>query len=478
MSLDTKYRPMTYADVLGQDSTKTILRQFVAGGQGFQQSYLFAGAFGSGKTTLGRILARALLCDAPVEGNPCDRCPSCLSLLDGGTVETFCEVDAATNSGKADVKQITDEIQYDTFSGKRRIYLFDESHQLSRDALDALLKPMEENSPGSQDKKLVCIFCTTEPEKMRDTILSRCAPAFVIKPLSPAVIADRLKAICLAEGILHEEDALVAIAAVTECHIRDAIKAVEGVRMLGSVNMANVTQYLDLDINGMYLDVLDRISTDLPGALRVATALGERVSPTTCYQRLAEVAMMAYQVHLGATKPKSFWDLDRVSNLSHLGDVLLGYASRFSNRPGHPTESMLLCDIASLHHLRGLPLQSANSTVLVAAPVQQKVANNPPDTVERKSVGVGIVPVPSNEPSSAQAVGKLNAAPKLLGGGVHVDQRAVRPPESITEGETRRKGSQPDVLEPPLFCRLLGLAMDDSGLAHGRSSGYSNLDRT
>lgn len=143
MALDTRYRPIKYADVLGQESSVDVLRQFVLDGRGFHQSYVFCGQHGSGKTTLGRILARALLCEAPVNGEPCDACTSCTSILERGTSECFVELDAATKSGKGDVTKITEEVTYSTFSGKRRIYLFDEAHQLSKQALDALLKPME-----------------------------------------------------------------------------------------------------------------------------------------------------------------------------------------------------------------------------------------------------------------------------------------------------------------------------------------------
>ena len=125
MSLDTKYRPRTYADVLGQEATIEICKEYVRSGHGFQQSYVFAGAHGGGKTTLGRILARALLCENPKEGEPCDECYSCKSMLEDRS-ESFLEVDAATNSGKEDVRRITEEAKFGTFSGKRKIYLFDE----------------------------------------------------------------------------------------------------------------------------------------------------------------------------------------------------------------------------------------------------------------------------------------------------------------------------------------------------------------
>jgi DNA polymerase III subunit gamma/tau len=472
MSLDTKHRPTGYDDVLGQEATKTILRRFVALGKGFEQSYLFAGPYGSGKTTLGRILARALLCDSHNEGNPCDKCPSCLALLAGGSVETFFEVDAATNSGKADVKAITEEIQYATFSGKRRIYLFDESHQLSPGALDALLKPLEENIPGSADKKLVCIFCTTEPERMRATILSRCAPAFVVRTLTPDVIADRLAVICKAEEIEYDESALRTIAEMTECHIRDAIKAVEGVRMLGPVNLANVSSYLNLDSNALYLDILEKLADDLPGALEAASLLVERVSPSTCYQRLASAAMMAYQVYVGAGKLMSYWDTERVKALSFRGDALLGYASRFATRPGRPTSAMLLCDVASLHHLRGTVNQNAGmAVVLSTAPA---TGGDSGAVVERK-VSIGATAPVSVQGTQANG-GNLNSQAELRGGGVNVDPRAVRKFES--SGESVSTSSIPsDDLEAPLFCRLLGLEIAEQSEDVRGSTGLSNMDR-
>jgi len=126
LSIDTTYRPHIYADVLGQQKTILILRQIVIDGTGFHQSYVLAGPWGSGKTTLARILARALLCAAPKNGNPCDQCSSCRSILELGTSDDFCEFDAATNSGKDDIKKLTEEAEFSTLSGRRRIYIIDE----------------------------------------------------------------------------------------------------------------------------------------------------------------------------------------------------------------------------------------------------------------------------------------------------------------------------------------------------------------
>jgi DNA polymerase-3 subunit gamma/tau len=110
------------------------MKGLVAKGVGRHQSYLISGGYGCGKTTIGRILARALLCDAPISGEPCDTCDSCLLMLEGGNHDAFVEVDAASKSGKDDVERILNDLEIMTFSGKKRIYLFDESHRLSEEA--------------------------------------------------------------------------------------------------------------------------------------------------------------------------------------------------------------------------------------------------------------------------------------------------------------------------------------------------------
>jgi len=299
---------------------------------------------------MGRILARALLCENHQEGEPCDRCSSCLSILERGTSECFVELDAATKSGKGDVTRITEEVTYSTFSGKRRIYLFDEAHQLSKQALDALLKPMEDTVPGGDDKQLICIFCTTEPGKMRSTIFSRCAPAFVIRAVTPEGIAERLAEVCDAEKIAYEKEALVTVAALTECHIRDALKTTEGVAMLGGVTKKTVSQYLRLDTNEKILELLIKIAErDLKSVVSLSEELSTSLSPSTSYERLSEACMVVYRSHLGISQPPSYWDRSLVNKVSELfGPDLLRVSSLFADPPRRPSHSTLALDCASL----------------------------------------------------------------------------------------------------------------------------------
>ena len=411
MALDTSYRPTKFEDVIGQDASVSVLRQFVQTGTGFHQSYVFCGFHGSGKTTLGRILARALLCDAPVGGNPCDQCQSCKSILEHGSSECFTEFDAATNSGKDDIRSILSTLKYDTFSGKRRIYLMDEAHRLSKDALDALLKPMEDTVPGSNDKLLVCIFCTTEPERMRSTIFSRCAPAFVIRRVTPERIADRLAFVCEKEGIPYERDALVLIAEATECHIRDGLKSLEGVSMLGGAMIDNVRSYLRLNVNSLYMDVLQNIGSDLPKALGAVEQILQSVSPATAYERLAEVTMMAYRVSMNAARPPSYWPkavLDQVAALH--GDHLIGFAELFSSRPGNPVAATLSCDVAVLHHNRAGSWVAKPRTIVGPVPISTpSIVGNPP-VVQIQPMLVGNPPVVETPVVIAQPIdrGPLN----------------------------------------------------------------------
>lgn len=462
MSLDIKYRPYRYADVLGQDSTIAILKQYVAQGRGFRQSYLFCGGHGSGKTTLGRILARALLCENPKEGEPCDECSSCKSLLEGGTSVDFTEVDAATNSGKADVKAITEQIQYDTFSGKRRIYLFDESHQLSRDALDALLKPLEDTMPGSEDKRLTCIFCTTEPEKMRATVLSRCAPAFVIQPQKPEHIAKRLAYICEQEAIEHDPDMLVLIAEITECHIRDALKAVEGVSMLGGVTKEHVEKYLHLDLNAAYLDVLDALGRDLAAALQAAEKVMERASPATCYERLVEVALLAFRATLGESVP-GHWGKERLIALGAAkGEQLLGYASRLASRPGRPTASMLMLDLAHLHHVGGAVRDPAAVLQVqvqgggaVAAPVVAPGPPTPPTTEPKKAPETAPPPPELRSPEKLADVGTVAKQDELWVAAQRGPAAVKRKVSSGDDADKTSRSTRSTAFKPVQFAEIL-----------------------
>lgn len=438
MALDTKYRPQNYKDVLGQESSTAVLKQFVKEQKGFHQSYVFCGQHGSGKTTMGRILARALLCSNPNDGEPCNECESCQIFLSGGTHSNFEELDAATRSGKSDLAQIIEELNYSSFSGKRKIYLFDESHRLSKQALDALLKPMEDTIEGSEDKRLVCIFCTTEPEKMVSTIFSRCAPAFVIKSVSPEGIAERLGYVCEQEGITYDMDSLVMIGEASECHIRDALKMVEGVSMLGGINRGTVSKYLQLDANDHIMDLLLSVKTDLQTSIQLAERLAIEVSPSSAYERLADCCMVAYRHYIGVGRIPKKWDSDRIERISTLGEELLLLSMKFAVPPHKPNKQTLVLDVAMCHY--GKIVQPSKTSVILD--VDKEHSSNTKDIKNISSKTKTI----SNIKQETQQVSE-----GLTSTGVWVDPRAVK---SLSTNVSTTKSLQPTDFKKLLLYHL------------------------
>jgi len=324
-----------------------------------------------------------------------------MEMLRKGSTECFTEVDAATNSGKEGIRRILETIEFGTFSGKQRIYLFDESHQLSRDALDALLKPLEDTRGDTGERKLVCIFCTTEPEKMRETIGSRCGPTFAVHTVPTEKTAARLAEICQREDVPFESEALVRVAESVEGHIRDAFKACEMLSMQGGITLANVEYYLGHDLNRLYLSIFEGLQGEISSVMNTLEQLLIRVSPAVIYEKLAKVAMLAYKLGLGISKVPSYWEAGRLRQIgAKYGGTLLDLAEMFSSRPRHPSKDMLRCDLLSVHRRlqSGIQLKYVESSPLASA---GEVVLSQPETT-RVQVAISAEPqVKSAVPASA-----------------------------------------------------------------------------
>ncbi len=213
------FRPLKFSDMVGQEHiTRTLKNQIIAGRVG--HAYLFNGGRGTGKTTSAKILARAVNCLNPVQGEPCNECEICKEILEGSLTDIV-EMDAASNNGVDDIRQIRDEVNFLPTKAKYRVYIIDEVHMLSLGAFNALLKTLEE--PPAHVK---FILATTEPQKLPTTILSRCQ-RFDFKRIPEEDIIKRLKIICKEANINVTEDALKIMAVLSEGHMRDAISILE-----------------------------------------------------------------------------------------------------------------------------------------------------------------------------------------------------------------------------------------------------------
>ena len=218
-ALYRKWRPQIFDDVCGQEHITSILRYEVEH-RAFSHAYLFCGSRGTGKTTCAKILAKAVNCEHPVNGNPCGTCASCQA-IDSGAATDVLEMDAASNNGVDNIREIRDEVIYSPSSLRCRVYIIDEVHMLSTQAFNALLKTLEE-----PPEHVVFILATTELQKLPATIISRCQ-RFDFRRISTDVLIGRLTHIAKAEGIALEADAARLLARLAQGGMRDAISLLE-----------------------------------------------------------------------------------------------------------------------------------------------------------------------------------------------------------------------------------------------------------
>ena len=218
-ALYRKFRPSTFESVKGQDHIVTTLTNQIKAGR-IGHAYLFTGTRGTGKTTVAKIFAKAVNCEHPVDGNPCGVCATCKALM-AGTSMNVIEIDAASNNGVDNIREIVDEVSYSPAEGKYKVYIIDEVHMLSIGAFNALLKTLEE--PPSY---VIFILATTEVHKIPITILSRCQ-RYDFKRISIQTITDRLRELTDIEGVQVEEKALRYIAKAADGSMRDALSLLD-----------------------------------------------------------------------------------------------------------------------------------------------------------------------------------------------------------------------------------------------------------
>ena len=218
-ALYRKWRPKTFNEVCGQEHITSILKQEASLGK-FNHAYLFCGSRGTGKTTCAKILAKAVNCENVVDGNPCGVCPSCLAIDNGSTTDVL-EMDAASNNGVDNIRDIRDEVVYTPSLLKYRVYIVDEVHMLSNSAFNALLKTLEE--PPSH---AIFILATTELQKLPATIVSRCQ-RFEFRRIATDVLTSRIKYIAQNENIKIDDDAARLIARFSQGGMRDSISLLE-----------------------------------------------------------------------------------------------------------------------------------------------------------------------------------------------------------------------------------------------------------
>jgi DNA polymerase-3 subunit gamma/tau len=253
-ALYRKWRSQDFDELVGQEHVIQTLRNALREGR-VAHAYLFSGPRGTGKTSVARILGKALNCSAPEEQRPCNRCPTCIAITEGRMLDLI-EIDAASNNSVDDVRELRDKVGFRPSEGRYKIYIIDEVHMLSTSAFNALLKTLEEPPPHAR-----FILATTEPHKIPATVISRCQ-RFDFRRISVPEIVAHLQHIVQAEAFQAEEEALIAIARSAQGCMRDAISLLDQMLSYGdkTVTFAHVQQTLGVANTEMVVNLVEAIA--------------------------------------------------------------------------------------------------------------------------------------------------------------------------------------------------------------------------
>ena len=417
-ALYRKWRPRTFSDVSGQETVTAALKNELKTGR-LSHAYLFTGCRGTGKTTCAKILAKAVNCQHPVDGDPCNECAICRG-IDDGTILDVTEIDAASNNGVDSIRDLRDEVAFTPVSGTYRVYIIDEVHMLSAGAFNALLKTLEE--PPAH---VIFILATTEVHKLPATILSRCQ-RFDFGRIRPEEIAARITYVATEEGLTVTPDAAMLLARLADGALRDGLSLLD--------QCASVAQHIDMDtvtaVTGMAgQDTLAQLTDcvaaqDAPAALamvdqlyRSAKDMERLCAEWVSYLRnlmvlnsVSEIGelVIATPDELNAMRAEA--KKLGLATILHMMEVLQGTLDRLKGGVSRRVEMEMavlrLCDpklddtkTALLHRIEVLESALKNGVTVTAAPAPAAVAPAP----VQPAVKTEEIPAPVDAPPAPEA---------------------------------------------------------------------------
>ena len=415
-ALYRKFRPSAFEDVKGQDHIVTTLKNQMKAGR-IGHAYLFCGTRGTGKTTVAKILAKAVNCEHPVDGSPCNACPSCQAIQAGRSTNVI-EIDAASNNGVDNIREIREEVSYRPTQGRYKVYIIDEVHMLSTGAFNALLKTLEE-----PPEYVIFILATTEANKIPVTILSRCQ-RYDFRRITIDTISARLKDLMEREGVEAEEKALRYVARKADGSMRDALSLLD--QCIAFYMGETLTYDKVLDVLGTvdteeFSRLLRNImASNVAGSIRqlekltaAGKEMGQLVSDFTWYMR--NLLLVKTSEDLEDVLDVSGETLQRLREESAMADeeTLMRYIRVFSELSGqlrYSAQKRVLTEIALIRLCRPQMETGLDSVLERVRQLEEKIEKGLPAAAAQPA-GYPEPGEPAKEPVQEQV---LKAAPEDL----------------------------------------------------------------
>jgi DNA polymerase III subunit gamma/tau len=420
LALYRRYRPQRFADLVGQEVVARTLVNEVRSG-GLAHGYLFAGVRGTGKTSTARILARAVNCEAPVDGEPDNVCPPCVEILSGAAVDVL-EIDAASNRGIDEMRDLRDKVRYLPAVLRRKVYIIDEAHMLTTDAWNAFLKTLEEPPPH-----VLFVLATTEPHKVPETVRSR-VQRFDFRRVPVPAIEQLLADVAAKEDERVDPEALLLLATAAQGSLRDALVLLEQALGAGErpVTVAVARRSLGLtDPSTLHALVAALAGADAAGTLRAAAAAFDAgADPRQLFRDVARLARAAELVALGYPEGASVGP-DEVALAADLAAIapaglwlrLLELVAEAEMNLRQSVDARLLVEVCLLRALRP-PAADGEAAGMAALELRvSALERGAPAIPARQDV---VPPVPAGEavepshPVAEQAPGTTPAAPDAV----------------------------------------------------------------
>lgn len=400
-----KFRPQTFKKVCGQEAIVRALKNAILMDR-LANAYLFCGSRGTGKTTLARILAKAINCESPSsDQEPCNTCASCREITSGHSLDVI-EIDGASNRGIDDIRQINETVGYAPAAGKYKVYIIDEVHMLTKEAFNALLKTLEEPPPHVK-----FFFATTEAHKVLPTIISRCQ-RYDLSRLSTQAVCDKLKLIGKELGVTAEDEALYTIATLSEGSLRDAESLFDQVICLNDdkITYETVKEMIGLQSNESFfkLDIAIH-EKNLSFAFELSEELFSSGSHLVHFvENLAEHYRNLLQIKLHGTK--AAFDTEKYQASAKLYSTdhclyLLDYLAKWIQELHTSSFKRINIEMILLHLLQSKDRVSIDALVQRLSELEGKAPLEPvPPPVEKKEpIAVAPPPVEKKEPEADQS---------------------------------------------------------------------------